>query len=152
MDYRPSHRNDAAKVKHPVQPALVGCTIIWCLAIVAVPLLDLTPVYLFFSTICHQIPSRSWHIYGEPLGLCIRCTAISFGFLSGLLVLRAPNVRWLKIAIAITAGEWLLSAALVDLETLRVVSGLLLGSAAAPIVRAGIEEMFMRVRTAHESM
>jgi uncharacterized membrane protein len=139
-------------VKRPAQSALVVCTLLWCLAIVAVPLWDLTPVYLFFSTICHQIPSRSWHIYGEPLGLCIRCTAISFGFLSGLLVLRTPNVRWLKIAIAITAAEWLLAVAIVDLETLRALSGLLLGAAAAPIVRAGVEETFMRVRTAHESM
>ena len=128
------------------------CTVIWCLAIAAVPLFHLEPVYLFFSTICHQLPDRSWHLYGEPLGLCIRCTSISLGFLGGLLLLRAPNVRWLKISITITAMQWLLAVTVVDSETLRVLTGLLLGAAAAPIVRAGMEETFIRVRTAHESM
>jgi uncharacterized membrane protein len=139
-------------VKRSVQLALILCSTVWCLAIVAAPLLELTPVYLFFSTICHQIPSRSWHIHGLQLGLCIRCTSLSLGFLGGLLLLRVPNVRWLKISIAITALEWLLAVTVVDSETLRVLSGLLLGAIAAPVVRTGLEETFIRVRTAHESM
>jgi uncharacterized membrane protein len=139
-------------VKPPAQSALLVCATVWCLAIVAAPLFHLTPVYLFFSTICHQILERSWHLNGVPLGLCIRCTSISLGFLTGLLLLRQPNVRWLKISIVITALEWFFALTVLDSETLRSLSGLLLGATAAPIVRTGVEEMLMRLRTAHEPM
>ena len=131
---------------------LAGATI-WCLAIVAAPLFHLTPIYMLFSAICHQLPTRTWHIHGEPLAACIRCTSIYYGFLAGLLTLSKPNARWFRIAVAITAAEWLLSITVIDSEILRVLSGILLGVSAAPIVRTGLEEMFARkVRTAHESM
>lgn len=131
---------------------LVGATM-WCLAIVAAPLFHLTPIYLLFSAVCHQLPARSWHVHGEPLAACIRCTSIYFGFLAGLLTLSKPNARWLKIALAITAAQWLLSVTLFDSEVLRVLSGIILGASAAPIVRRGMEEMFTRkVRTANESV
>lgn len=139
-------------MKRPLQLALILFTIVWCLAIVAAPLFHLAPVYLFFSRICHQIPSRTWHIYGAPLGLCIRCTSLSLGFLAGMFLLRVPNVRWLKISIAITALEWFFALTVVDSETLRALSGLLLGATAAPVIRTGVEELFIRVRTPHESM
>ena len=131
---------------------LFGATV-WCLAIVAAPFFHFTPIYLIFSAVCHQLPARSWHIDGEPLAVCIRCTSIYFGFLAGLLTLSTPNARWLKIALAITAVEWLFAFAVYDSEILRALSGVALGASAAPIVRKGVEEMFARrVRTAHESM
>jgi uncharacterized membrane protein len=108
---------------------------------------------MFFSIICHQIPARSWHLAGEPLGVCIRCTAISFGFLTGLILIDQPRARWFKWALGITAGQWLLAVTALDSEVLRVVSGLLLGATAAPIVRAGIQELItQKPGTAHESM
>jgi len=140
-------------VNFSARAALFVGTILWCLAIVAAPLFHLTPIYLFFSAICHQLPARSWHIHGEPLAVCIRCTAIYYGFLAGLLTLSKPNPRFFKIAVTITAAEWILAFAVVDSEVLRALSGILLGASAAPIVRTGVEEMFARrVRTAHESM
>lgn len=133
--------------------ALLFGTTAWCLAIVAAPLFHLTPIYQIFSAVCHQLPTRSWHIHGEPLAVCIRCTSIYYGFLAGLLTLSKPGARWFRIAVAITAAEWLIAFALFDSEILRALSGLLLGASAAPIVRTGVEEMFAkRVRTAHESM
>jgi uncharacterized membrane protein len=132
---------------------LVVAALIWCLAIFAAPVFSLGSLYLFFSIICHQLPARSWQIHGEQLGLCIRCTSISVGFLMGLVLLRKPNNRWLKFAIAISVGEWILAVALVDFEILRVLSGVLFGAMAAPVVRTGVEEMFASsVRTAHEPM
>lgn len=136
-----------------VRAALLFGTTLWCLAIVAAPLFHLTPIYLIFSAICHQLPARSWHIHGEPLAACIRCTAIYYGFLAGLLAFSKPRARWFRIAVAITAAEWLLAFAIFDSEILRTLSGILLGASAAPIVRTGVEELFARrVRTAHESM
>jgi uncharacterized membrane protein len=129
---------------------LVGGAALWCSAILAAPYWDVAPLYMFFSIICHQQPARSWTIAGEPLAVCIRCTAIYFGFFAGLLFHQAPNVRWLKIALALTAAEFVFALVIADVALLRFVSGALLGAAAAPIVRSGIEQMFARF--AHEAM
>ena len=40
--------------------------------------------YLVFTPICHQIPSRSFHLFGEPLAVCARCLGIYFGALGGI--------------------------------------------------------------------
>lgn len=140
-------------MKISARTALLLSTAIWCLAVVAAPLFHWMPVYSFFSTICHQLSARSWHIHGEPLALCIRCTSISIGFLAGLLVFQTPKVRWFTLSVVITLAEWLLAFALFDSEVLRALSGILLGATAAPIVREGVEEMLRkRVRTAYGSM
>ncbi len=51
-------------------------------------------IYLFFRPICHQIPSRSFHLLGHQLAVCHRCTGIYAGFWLGLIVL--PSWRWLS--------------------------------------------------------
>ena len=43
-------------------------------------------VYAVFSPVCHQIPSRSFHILGQPLAVCARCLGIYSGFLSGVVL------------------------------------------------------------------
>jgi len=125
-------------------------TLAWCLADFAAPVFRSAAIYHFFSTFCHQLPSRSWHIDGEPLGLCVRCTSISLGLLAGLLVSRKPSPQAFRLAVAITLAEWLFAAAIFDSAVLRSVTGVFLGMTAAPIVAVGVEEMFARVRTAHE--
>jgi len=144
---------DAWSAKPFLNLTLLMATVAWCLAIVAAPYFHSGPIYLFFSAICHQLPTRSWHFQGEQLGLCIRCTSISLGFLAGQLAIRTPNVRWLGYAIVITAVEWLLATTVHDFELLRILSGVVLGASAAPIVRTGVVEMVVRImRTAHEPM
>jgi uncharacterized membrane protein len=71
---------------------------------------------------------------GEPLGLCIRCTSISLGFLVGLMVLAQPKARWFRWALAMTVCQWLLALAIIDSEVLRVITAIALGGTAAPIV------------------
>jgi uncharacterized membrane protein len=68
--------------------------ILWCAGIVAAPLLrhaGLTGTadiaYSMFSRVCHQNNVNSFHVEGEKFGVCIRCSAIYFGFLIGLLIL-----------------------------------------------------------------
>ena len=132
--------------------------IFWCGLIVAAPTFHLGPIYLFFSSICHQLPERSWHIGGEPLAVCIRCTSIYFGFLLGLVVLPGrlsgrTNVHWLMAAAGFTLAQWLLALVVWDSVALRAATGVLLGAFAAPLVLKGVEELFAaKVRTAHESM
>jgi uncharacterized membrane protein len=40
-------------------------------------------IYVCFSPTCHQIPARSFFIFGYPLAVCGRCLGIYFGFLGG---------------------------------------------------------------------
>lgn len=41
-------------------------------------------VYALYSPVCHQIPSRCFHLFGQPLAACARCLGIYSGFLVGL--------------------------------------------------------------------
>ena len=56
--------------------------------------------------VCHQIPERSFHLFGEPLAACHRCTGLYIGFTLGVLVWpRLPalaarlqaNPRWVAV-------------------------------------------------------
>lgn len=66
---------------------------LWCALIVSAPAAlsapELRPlsglVYAFFSPLCHQISARSFHLFGEPLAVCARCSSIYFGFFLGAL-------------------------------------------------------------------
>lgn len=40
--------------------------------------------YALFSPVCHQLPSRSFFLFGYPLAVCSRCLGIYFGFLAGM--------------------------------------------------------------------
>lgn len=69
---------------------LAGATA-WCAAILLAPYLASASswytefLYRFFHPICHQLPGRSFHLFGEPLGVCSRCASIYFAFLAGTL-------------------------------------------------------------------
>jgi len=43
-------------------------------------------VYACFSPVCHQIPERSFGLFGHPLAVCSRCLGIYAGFLAGTLL------------------------------------------------------------------
>ena len=43
-------------------------------------------LYNFYSKNCHQEDSRSFHILGNELGVCSRCTMIYFGFLLSTII------------------------------------------------------------------
>jgi uncharacterized membrane protein len=124
--------------------AILAVAILWCLSIPATAVFGLSPLYNFFSVVCHQLPERSWRLAGRQLPVCIRCTCIYFGCLAGLIAARKPNARLFKLAVAVTAGEFLLAHVLFDSQLLRAATGALLGLTAAPIVREGIQQMFLK--------
>ena len=121
--------------------ALLAASTLWCLAILAAPMLGLSWVYEFFSRICHQDPTRSWYIFGEPLPVCIRCASIYFAFTASLWFGLKTNVRWLRISIAVMICEFVVARLFLDAALLRSFSGILVGLSAAPFVRQGIEEI-----------
>jgi len=43
-------------------------------------------VYSFYGKVCHQLDSRSFHLFGHKFAVCSRCTMIYGGFLAGLLI------------------------------------------------------------------
>ena len=48
-------------------------------------------IYCYFSPLCHQIDSRSFHINGVKLAVCSRCSLIYFGALIGVLIFPIVN-------------------------------------------------------------
>lgn len=72
---------------------LIAAAGLWTAGIIAAPLLSGTwpsaLLYRGFAVVCHQFDARSFHLDGEPFGVCIRCTAIYAGFLAALIMLRS---------------------------------------------------------------
>ena len=93
---------------------LLSLVALWCLSIVGAPLARIAGapavipdfLYAMFSRVCHQFPDRTFHLAGEPFGVCIRCSAIYFGFLAMLVAYpfvwsigeTAVPPRWILIA------------------------------------------------------
>ena len=119
---------------------LAGATF-WCLSILAAPAFDLSTVYRFFAAICHQNPARSWYLFDQPLPVCIRCTSIYFAFTASLWLGIRPNVRRLRISLLLMLIEFAVARFVIDTALLRSASAVLVGLAAAPFVKQGIEEI-----------
>jgi len=139
---------------------LVSCavTLGWLLLILAAPIAKAngltsisSPLYHFFSFICHQIPARSFHIDGEQFGVCSRCFGVYFGLLLGFAVYplwrrideteSIPRI-WLFLSLVPIAVDWSLTVFGIweNTFTSRFVTGLILGVACATyIVPAGVE-------------
>lgn len=65
----------------------------WLFFIVSAPVFEANgvksvsrPLYGFFSYICHQLDSRSFHIMAHQFGVCSRCFGVYLGFFIGLLI------------------------------------------------------------------
>lgn len=71
---------------------LIAGTVIWCAGFVLAPLTEGSTVaaviYRMYSVVCHQFESRSFHLNGEPMAVCIRCSSIYLAFLLMLILLR----------------------------------------------------------------
>src|SRR5262245_3986871 len=94
-------------VKNKTYAALVVGSTLWCMSILAAPLFGLDSVYSFFSRICHQDPIRSWHVAGEPLAVCIRCSSIYFAFTASLWLGLKTSVRCLRLSILLMLCEFI---------------------------------------------
>ena len=73
------------------------------------------PIYKFFSYICHQMPSRSFHLENHSFAVCSRCFGVYAGLLFGFLtypLLRSieevePLPRfWLFLALIPMGLDW----------------------------------------------
>ena len=66
---------------------MAACVAGWALVVVppfAGAYADL--LHWLLHPVCHQIPERSFHLFGEPLAACHRCTGLYAGFTLGVLI------------------------------------------------------------------
>jgi len=135
----------------------------WCAGIVLAPFLASSNhsvsalLYSFFSPICHQIDHRSFHIEGQKLAVCIRCTSMYYGFFISLLLfpfvrdVRSPIIpdkRWLIPAMVPMTVDVLLSVMSLHPSTTltRVVTGIALGSALPFFIVPPLLEAISQIR------
>jgi uncharacterized membrane protein len=110
-------------------------------------------VYAFASLACHQIPTRSFTLWGRTLPVCARCTGIYVGAaLIGLAAsagARYPFARGgqparvlLAVAVfptlATIAYEWTVGD--MPSNIVRAITGFLLGAAASAVVLAAADD------------
>jgi len=111
------------------------------------------PLYNFFSYICHQIDSRSFHLENHAFAVCSRCFGVYFGLLTGFIVY--PFLRpverteafprfWLFLAMIPMAIDWTLGIFDIWENThfSRLLTGLILGAACAIFIIPALIDIF----------
>jgi uncharacterized membrane protein len=111
-----------------------------------------TPLYSFFSYLCHQQPARSLHIAGHQLGVCSRCFGVYSGLFLGFLVYplwrRVEDIEplpriWLFLAMVPIGIDW--SLGIFDIwhntHASRLITGAILGFACATYIIPAIVEI-----------
>ena len=140
----------------------VGFSIVflWVFVILLAPVAamnDLTgvssPVYGFFSYLCHQMPSRSFHLDNHAFAVCSRCFGVYFGLLFGFVIY--PFIRpigeteplsriWLFLSLVPITIDWSLGVFGIwdNTHLSRFLTGLILGAACAVFIIPALVELF----------
>ncbi|MCU0372221.1 MAG: DUF2085 domain-containing protein [Ignavibacteria bacterium] len=78
----------------------LSVSFVWTLLLYLAPVLNVAGgfsatisdfLYIFYSKTCHQIDERSFHLIGEKVAVCSRCSSVYTGFL--LSVALYPFIR-----------------------------------------------------------
>lgn len=102
-----------------IYSVILAISIIWCGGIILAPYWadavgikgDISEgIYSFYGKSCHQLDSRSHHLFEHKLGVCSRCTSIYFAFLLGVIIypfirklsnIDLPSLFWLFIPVGL---------------------------------------------------
>jgi uncharacterized membrane protein len=132
---------------------------LWLAVIIATPFLKSnalltlsSPLYYFFSFLCHQIPERSLHIAGEQFAVCSRCFGIYFGLLLGFIIYplwrriddAEPLPRfWLFLSLIPISVDWSLTFLSIRQNTnlSRFLTGAIVGVACATFIVPALVEI-----------
>jgi len=112
-------------------------------------------VYMLGSVICHQIPTRSFELWSQPLAVCARCCGVYTGAALIAIYAAAAGTARLRAAgggaatrvfmaiaalptLATLTYEWTIGTA--PSNIVRAVAGLSLGAAASAIVLAATDD------------
>ena len=137
---------------------------VWALLILVAPLAKAngfvgvsSPLYHFFSYICHQISDRSFRIEGEQFAVCSRCFGVYFGLAFGFAIYPLwrniteiePLPRfWLFLSLIQIAIDWSLTVFGIweNNHFSRFITGLILGIACATYIVPAIVEITRNLR------
>lgn len=155
-----SQKTDGARLAYMLILALSG---LWLAFIAAPPVLFKSQyvisaliIHKSFSAICHQMPERSFHLFGFPLAVCARCTGIYLGafigvvcypFIRNLSCFSFPSRRWLILALIPISIDFIggVSGLLVNTHLSRALTGLMAGSVASFYLIPGLIEISYRL-------
>jgi len=111
-----------------------------------------SPLYQFFSFICHQQPERSFHVEGEQFAVCSRCFGVYLGLLLGFVIYPLwrniseiePLPRfWLFLSLIPVTIDWSLTIFGIweNTQLSRLITGLILGVACAIFIVPALVEI-----------
>lgn len=120
-----------------------------------------SPLYHFFSFICHQLPERSFHVEGEQFAVCSRCFGVYFGLLFGFVVypllLPIDGVEplprfWLFLSLIPLTIDWSLTIFGIweNTQLSRFITGLILGVACATFIIPALVEIKRNLTRRHQ--
>lgn len=147
--------------KQAIRVWMIGLAVVfvWVLLIIIAPLAKAigflsisSPLYHFFSFICHQISERSFYVAGEPFGVCSRCFGVYFGLLLGFAAYPLwrtideiePLPRfWLFLSLVPISIDWSLTVFGIweNTHISRLITGLILGFACATFIVPALVEI-----------
>ena len=95
-------------------------------------------IYLIFSIMCHQLPQRSYFIFGYKMAVCARCFGIYTGMLIGTIIypfikklsdFKIPNIKYYIISLIPMAidGTTQLIGLRESFNELRFITGFIAG-------------------------
>jgi uncharacterized membrane protein len=100
-------------------------------------------VFAFFSRVCHQLPDRSFLLFGTPVAVCARCLGIYAGAAVGAWAnaRRAVLLRWVVAAAMANVVEALTEIVGLhgNLMLARFGLGAMLGGALAAVVAEAVK-------------
>ena len=119
-------------------------------------------IYALFAPVCHQIPGRTFYIFGHPLAVCGRCLGIYLGFLFGTLLypfggrlsrVRLPKLRTFLVTSAPIAADTAANFLRLWSTTnvLRMATGFLWGLLLPFYFIAGFAELAIRRRLSRQN-
>lgn len=147
--------------RQAVKVWVITCAVVflWLTAIIAAPLFlsngitaASSPIYNFFSYICHQIPERSLHLAGHQMAVCSRCFGVYVGLLTGVLIYPLwrsidevdpiPRI-WLFLSLIPISIDWSLTIFGIweNTHVSRFVTGAVLGFACATYIVPALVEV-----------
>ncbi len=134
---------------------------LWWVLVIGAPFLAYleSPVsgilYYFFSINCHQIPERSFFLFGKQLPICIRCTAIQLSFTMSALIYifsvekrEIPSKWYMIFALIPVALDGLTQMAGIRNSSvlMRIITGSIVGAVFAWYFVPGIGLFFTEVK------
>lgn len=137
---------------------------VWVFLILLAPLAEAnnfagvsSPVYSFFSYLCHQMPERSFHLENRAFAVCSRCFGVYFGLLFGFIIYpifrqlneTEPFSRiWLFSALVPIGIDWSLGVFGIWENThwSRFLTGMILGVACAVFIIPAMVEITQLLR------